>query len=125
MLFRSLYARIGQELHPGERALFLPETSGLDVLFDVRDASPFLGHMPGWLDAHAEEALIRRFETRPPDVVVIFDRPAQEFGVDKFGRGFGQTLAAWIERRYRPVASLRGGAIFRPREPLAPSLPSR
>jgi hypothetical protein len=121
----NLYARIGQELRPGERALFLPETSGLDVLFGVHDASPFLSHMPGWLDAHAEEALIRRFETRPPDVVVIFERPAQEFGVEEFGRGFGLRLAAWIESRYRPVATLRGGAILRLREAPAPSLPSR
>ncbi|MEX1245440.1 MAG: hypothetical protein WEB59_10595 [Thermoanaerobaculia bacterium] len=121
----NLYARIGQELRPGERALFLPETSGLDVLFGVHDASPFLGHMPGWLDAHAEEVLIRRFETRPPDVIVIFDRPAQEFGVEQFGRGFGLRLAAWIESRYRPVANLRGGAIFRPRETPVSSLPSR
>jgi hypothetical protein len=121
----NLYARIGQELRPGEQALFLPETSGLDVLFGVHDASPFLGHMPGWLDGHAEEMLIRRFETRPPDVVVIFERGAQEFGVEQFGRGFGLRLAAWIESRYRPVASLRGGTIFRPREAPASSLPSR
>ena len=112
----NLYTRIGQELRPGERALFLPETSGLDVLFGVRDVSPLLGHMPGWLDAHAEDALIRRFETRPPDVVVIFDRQAQEFGVEPFGRGFGLRLAAWIERRYAPVVNLRGGAVLRPRE---------
>lgn len=122
---RNLYAGIGQELHPGERALFLPETSGLDVLFGVHDASPFLAHMPGWLDAHAEEVLIRRFETRPPDVVVIFDRATQEFGVKQFGQGFGLRLAAWIESRYRPVVNLRGVTIFRPREAPDSSLPSR
>ena len=121
----NLYSRIGQELRPGERALFLPETSGLDVLFGVRDASPFLGHMPGWLDGHAEEILMRRFETRPPEVIIIFDRPAQEFGVEPFGRGFGLRLAAWIESRYRPIVSLRGGVILRPRETPVVSTPAR
>lgn len=113
--FKTLYSRIQPELHPGERALFLPETSGLDVLFGVEDASPFLGHMPGWLDPHAEEVLIQRFEKRPPNVVIIFDRSAREFGVDKFGRGYGVELAAWINRRYSSVAILPGAVILRPR----------
>jgi hypothetical protein len=63
--------------------------------------------------------LIRRFETKPPDVVVEFDRPTREFGVDHFGAGFGETLAAWIERRYGPVAKQPGGVILRPREKLS------
>jgi hypothetical protein len=113
--FETMFTRIQPELHPGERALFLPETSGLDVLFGVDDASPFLGHLPGWLDPHAEQVLIQRFEKRPPSVVIIFDRSVREFGVDKFGRGYGVRLAAWIDHHYRNVATLPGAVILRPR----------
>jgi hypothetical protein len=123
--WKSVYTRIGAELRPGERALFLPEAHGLDVLFRVSDASPLLGHMPGWLDSHAEEVLIRRFEVRPPDLVVLFDRPTPEFGVAPFGRGFGLKLAAWIDGRYRPVSAFPGAVILRPKAAAATSPPAQ
>ncbi len=117
--FALAYERIGKELRPGERALFIPETHGLDALFGVADSSPFLGHLPGWLDSRAEDALLRRFETSPPDVVVIFNRPTAEFGVKPFGSGYGVKLARWIESGYQPVASLPAFAILRPKKPLS------
>ena len=115
-----IYARVKGELHPGERALFLPETHGLDVLLRVEDASPLLGHMPGWLDPRAEDALIRRFEIRAPDVIVIIERATTEFGVPPFGRGFGLKLAAWIDAHYRPTMTSPTVRILRPtRKPLS------
>jgi hypothetical protein len=109
----AVYALVGEQLHQGERALFLPETHSLDVLFGVEDASPLLGHMPGWLDSRAEDLLLRRFEIRPPDVVVIFERQTTEFRVAPFGRGFGAKLAAWIDARYRSTGNWRGVRILR------------
>ncbi len=112
------YARIGRELRPGERVLFLPETSALDVLFGVRDASPYLIHMPGWLDAHAEDVLIDRFEREPPDAVVLFERATDEFHVKPFGQGFGRRLSDWILRNYEPVVVAPSAKVLRRRSPL-------
>ncbi len=109
----AAYARIGQEIRPGERALFLPEANAADVLFGIRDASPYLIHMPGWLDARAEASLIDRFERNPPDAVVLFDRTTGEFRVKPFGVGFGRRLADWIGRNYRVVATTPGAKILR------------
>jgi hypothetical protein len=108
-----IYARVREHLHSGERALYLPETHGLDVLLRVEDASPLLGHMPGWLDSRAEDALIRRFEIRAPDVIVILDRGTAEFGVPPFGRGFGLKLAAWIGAHYQPTITSPSVTILR------------
>ncbi|MEP6801150.1 MAG: hypothetical protein ABJC07_04380 [Acidobacteriota bacterium] len=120
--FAAAYARIGNELHAGERALFLPETHALDVLYGAVDASPLLGHLPGWLDSRAEDTLLRRFEASPPAVVVLFDRPTREFGVRPFGRGYGLKLAAWIDRRYAPVEAFPALTILRLRKnPLSSS----
>ncbi len=112
-----LFAALGKNLRPGERALVLPEPNAVEALFKLRSASPLLYHMPGWLDARAEEQLLRRFEGEGPDVVVVFGRSTWEFGVEPFGQGFGRRLAGWLETNYAIVASSPGGVILR-RRPL-------
>ena len=108
-----LYSELARSLRPGERSLVLPEPNAVEALFDVRGASPYLYCLPGWLDARAEDTLLRRFETDPPDVVVIFVRPTWEFGVEPFGRGFGKRLASWLLRNYRVASRAPGGVILR------------
>ncbi len=112
----DVYARAALEIRPGERVLVLPEINAVDALFEARSASPFVTMMPGWLDARAEEQLIRRFELEPPDVVVVFRRPTWEYGVAPFGQGFGVRLAEWIRTHNRLVAASSGGSLYR-REP--------
>jgi hypothetical protein len=104
---------LSAQLRPGERALILPETNAVDILYGVQSVSPFLIHMPGWLDANAEQKLLVQFERNPPDVVVLFERGASEFRVRPFGRGFGVHLSAWIDQRYRVVQSTSVGKILR------------
>jgi hypothetical protein len=112
-----LFAALGKNLRPGERALVLPEPNGVEALFQLRSASPLLYHMPGWLDARAEEQLLHRFEGGGPDVVVVFGRPTWEFDVEPFGQGFGRRLASWLETNYSVVASPLGGIILRRKPP--------
>jgi hypothetical protein len=69
--------------------------------------------MPGWLDARAEEGLIGRFGAAPPDAVVVFRRPTQEFGVAPFGEGYGERLAPWITSHYRLDEREDVGLLFR------------
>jgi hypothetical protein len=110
-----LYNSLAKNLRPGEKALVLPESRGVEALFQLRSASPYLYHLPGWLDDRAESLLIRRFEKNPPEVVVLFDRSTWEFGVQPFGVGYGRRLAQWLERNYEVVAREPGGIVLRPR----------
>ena len=113
---------IGREIRPDESVLLLPETQALDVLYGMRDVSPLLGHLPGWLDERAERQLLARLEANPPAAVVLFERPTREFGVEAFGRGYAEALAGWIARRYAARTALPGAVILRPREkPLSSS----
>jgi len=105
---------LGRELHPGERALVLPEICAVDALFEVKQVSPFLTHFPGWLNPSAEAGLIGRLEKNPPDVVVVFDRPMPEYGLAQFGKGFGVALDRWCREHYEPVASTPAGLVLRP-----------
>jgi hypothetical protein len=110
-------AALAANLRPGERALVLPESNAIEALFDLQSTSPLLYHLPGWLDARAESALLRRFETKRPDVVVLFIRPTWEYGVDPFGQGFGRRLGRWLVQNYRRAASAQGGIILRSKVP--------
>src|SRR5262249_17621213 len=87
---------IGESVRPGERALILPEPNGVDALFGLRSVSPYLSSMPGWLDARAEERLLKTFAHAPPDVVILFDRSMGAYGLASFGKGYGRRLGEWI-----------------------------
>ena len=109
----SFFRRIRASVAKGETALVLPEINALDVLFDLRSASPWPIHLPGWLDRDAERMLIARFERRPPDVVVLWRRETAEYGKRRLGNGYGEDLALWISSRYLPAYSGPRGTLMR------------
>jgi hypothetical protein len=111
----SFFRSLARELRPGEGVLVLPEINAVDVLFGTRSVSPLQDHLPGWLDLPMENELLRRFEAVPPEAVVVYRRTLDEFGFSRFGKGYGERIAAWIEENYRPVLSERAGSIWRPR----------
>lgn len=108
-----LFSALSRNLRAGERALVLPEPNAVEALFELRSASPYLYHMPGWLDTRAEDTLLRRFEAQPPEVVVLFARTTWEYGIEPFGQGYGKRLASWLIQKYVVAASSPGGVIFR------------
>jgi hypothetical protein len=110
---RPFFEAIRSGVRPGESALILPEANAVDVLLGLRDVSPYLLHLPGWLDEDGERALLRRLEKDVPDVVIVFQQSTWLYGVGPFGKGYGRELASWISARYRPVQRLPAGMILR------------
>lgn len=106
---------IAENVRPGERALVLPLSDGIEALFGLLPASPYLYYSPGWLDERAEDRLVRWFRAQPPDVVVVSSRSTWEYGVEPFGRGFGRRLASWLEANYVLAAREPGVFVLRPR----------
>jgi hypothetical protein len=93
----------------------LPEVNGVDALFRLRTVSPYVCHVPGWLNEDEERKLVASLQQNPPDAIVVFNREISEFGVEPFGVGWNRRLAAWISREYRVVESSAGGTIWRRR----------
>lgn len=120
---KRLFSAIRSELKAGETALIVPEGGAVDVLFEVEDRSPWLGHIPGWLDEEAEHVLIRRFEKKAPDAVIVFNRETWIFRRAPFGKGYGQALARWVAQHYVPVQTLPAGSILRLRAASVPPSP--
>ena len=110
---KNFFSAIQSEVRPGETALIVPEGGAVDVLFELEDRSPLLGHIPGWLDEEAESALIGRLERKPPEVVIVFQRETWIFRTAPFGKGYGRALASWIARRYVPVRAFPAGTLWR------------
>ena len=110
----SFFSAIGANLREGESVWVLPEINGVDALFHVRSVSPYPSHLPGWLDESAQFELLRRVETHPPDVVIIFSRSVREYGVRGFGQGYDRLLAEWVDRNYSVVETMPAGQILRP-----------
>jgi hypothetical protein len=119
--YAEAFRLLNRALRPGERVLVLPETHAIDLLFRVQDASPFLIHLPGWLDRRAEDLLVSRLAAAPPSSIVIFERPTAEFGVAPFGRGYGRDLLAWITARYRVSEETSIMQLWRPRDVVTPA----
>ena len=111
----DLFAAVARNSSPGQRVVVIPEPYAIDALFQLRDASPLVYAIPGWLTVDRERRLIERFEAAPPDLVVLLERPLSEYGSEPFGVGYGLLLADWISRNYRTVDSLPAGKILRHR----------
>ncbi len=112
--FAAFFRAIGANLRQGETVWVLPEINGVDVLFKARNISPYVSHLPGWLDESTELELLRRVEARPPDVVIIFSRTVKEYGVRGFGEGYDRLLSEWVDRNYSVVEAMPAGQILRP-----------
>jgi hypothetical protein len=113
---RRVFDGIQRVAKRGEKVWVLPETNGVDALFELRNVSPYEWHLPGSLDQQAERNLIAALDQNSPDLVVVFDRPVPEYKIGPFGVGYDLILAGWIERNYVVLDSSPGGKIFRRRE---------
>jgi hypothetical protein len=111
----ELFNAIARVSTAGEREVVIPETYAVDVLFHLEDVSPLLYGLPVWLDQDIERRIVKRLEKSPPDLVVLFERPVKEFGLEPFGVGYGLLLADWCSRNYQVTESFAAGKILRKR----------
>jgi hypothetical protein len=109
------YSSLARNLKEGELSLVMPEPRAVEALFGLRSASPLLYHLPGWLDARTESKILKKFESTPPEVIVVFRRSTWEFGVKPFAQGQGSRLAGWIGANYEVVVRDPEGLVFRRR----------
>lgn len=82
------------------------------LLFLTGRKNPFVDEqfLPGIQNAEAEEVMIRRLRERPPDALLLTNRPFPEFGEVLFGRGLLDRFFQEVSRRYVPVRRIGGGA---------------
>jgi hypothetical protein len=95
---------IDRQLRAGETLVVIPEGIMINYLARVESPVPYTCFLPANFEMYGEEKIIRSFERRPPDYVLLLSRDTREYGPSPFGRGYARELYSWILERYKPVA---------------------
>jgi hypothetical protein len=93
--------------------LVLPEGVMINYLARRRNPTPYLNFMPPELILFGEGAILNAFERQPPDYVALVHKSTREYGFPFFGRDYGVSLRAFVDRHYRLVSRIG-------EEPLSP-----
>jgi hypothetical protein len=93
---------------PDATVLVLPEGAGLNYWLRRRIPTRHYLFLPAEFAAFGEEAMLAELRERPPDWVLLVDRPYEEFGVGAFGvdPANGARLLSWVQARYERVREL-------------------
>ncbi len=99
---------IDAETRPDETIAVVPEGIMINYLTRRATSVPFVNYMPPEVAAFGEPAMVRAFEARPPDYVLLVDRDTSEYGYASFGSDarYGRRLLTWIRGRYDEAARI-------------------
>ncbi len=89
---------LDRETRPGEPVAVLPEGTALLFLTDRRNPLKEEVATPGLLD---EDRALRQLESSRTRLILVTDRPTDEYGAAAFGRDYGRRTMEWIEGRFR------------------------
>src|SRR5262249_44529702 len=96
-------AAIAGRTPPGATLTTRPDGVVLDHLARRVDPASYLKAVPPMVVVYGEAQVVAALVRRPPDYVALVHKDSSEHGVRFFGRDYGQRLAAWIHRNYRPL----------------------
>jgi len=81
------------------RLFVMPEGTIINYLARRENPASLFGCVPnGFVE---ESAVVRMLRESRPELIVITDRPVQEFGVAPLGFGYGRQIMALVNRDYR------------------------
>jgi hypothetical protein len=89
----------------------LPEGVMINYLARLPNPTPFVNFMPPELIMFGEDAMLEAFRVDPPELVLVANRPAHEYGLRLLGRDYGVRLMGWVEQNYELVEQLREPSI--------------
>jgi hypothetical protein len=91
---------------PNATLAVLPEGIMLNYLSRRTNPTRYCVWNPAEEEAFGQENMMAAFTNGSPDIVMLVERDASEYGVKPFGQEprFGLELMHWLERNYEPVA---------------------
>ena len=126
---------LARNTSPGDSIVSFPEGGFFNFVTGLRN--PLREHLilPGVLDDAGEREILNRLDHQKPKLILLCNRPTNEFGTPPFGKGFAIRLWEEIGERYQQVAAFRAPQrnpgepgrwfvrIFERTSPAAPALP--
>ena len=93
----------------------VPEGTMINYLARRPNPTPYVNLMPPEVLMFGEERILRAYQERPPDYIVIVQRSDPgDYGYKSFAHDYGRRIYAWIESNYKLVPA--------PTEPSYPML---
>ena len=91
---------------PNATLAVLPEGIMLNYLSHRTNPTRYCVWNPAEEEAFGQDNMMAAFTNGSPDIVMLVERDASEYGVKPFGQEprFGLELRHWLERNYEPVA---------------------
>lgn len=98
----GLAALVRRETLPGDGLVVFPEGEVLNFLAQRRNPLRRKLYIPGYLTERNEKELLEELERKRPRAIVVWRRPAGEYGRGLFGLDYGRHVQEWITRHYEP-----------------------
>ncbi len=108
----GLAAAIRRDTSDGEGLVVFPEGEILNLASGRPNPLRHKLYIPGYLTDENEEEILEELEGARPAAIVIWRRPAGEYGRGLFGQDYGERIRKWIHQNYTlgpftPPAGLR------------------
>jgi hypothetical protein len=85
---------------PSGALVVLPEGVMINYLHRRPSSIPYLTMLPTDEAQFGEDELLGSLERRPPELVALVHRTADEFGTPLFGRDYAQRTMHWVQAHY-------------------------
>jgi hypothetical protein len=102
-MVNAALSAIASRIHTNETLTVLPEGVMLNYLSRRISSVPLMNFMPLEFSLYGEDYILEKFHDHPPDYIALVHKDTSEYGFQFFGRDYGQTLWAWIQKNYHPV----------------------
>ena len=103
-MVNAALSAITSRIQSNQTLTVLPEGVMLNYLSRRTSSVPLMNFMPLEFALYGEDRILESFRARPPNYIALVHKDTSEYGFRFFGRDYGQTLWAWVQKNYHPVA---------------------
>jgi hypothetical protein len=97
-------ALIRERSQPGDTLAVVPEGVIFNYALRMPSSTRYVDFLPPELAMFGETAMLESLRERPPRFILLVNRNVTEYGVERFGKGYAESIMAWIQAEYEPVA---------------------
>jgi hypothetical protein len=94
---------ISANLREGGTFLVIPEGVTLNFLLRAESPTRYFNFMPPEVLHFGEDRMLESLEQNPPDLLVLVHKDTREYGLGRFGEGYGRELLAWARAGYETI----------------------
>jgi hypothetical protein len=95
-----------ENMGPEDSLVVLPEGIGMNYILERENPLKIHTFVPDYLEFAGEKNIIKEFEDKAVDYIVVFSRDTTEYGARSFGLDYGSEIILWIKDRYEQIKTI-------------------